>query len=1275
MGKPGQLWIAGDARYAILYEMEYIESSLGYYPSTEAFLQLLASLFAAGGCPSLLGQNWRVRSGCAPYIEYVVDYILPRATGQFQHLPALPFRSTEDKSRFIARALEVVETVLTRYVVPNPALSPDLSLEKLADALFKSTYKVASQVLGHLEHLGRVTTVRPHVEDIQLFMDDFRSSPFQIPYEKNDSNATSSQFISTAQTRSPIPRPKTPGFSIMAEMLSPVGCNLFNSVIAPLVDRGTDSFSNPSAVILSMANALYVATPPTFSSAKEGARRAGPANSRRALLKSLRPATVPNEEENYGERTSLIALRILCATLVREDMFRQSVGSISGQTSVVPVLRFARKSHIPTALDLQLSQLSQILVSSDAETGIVPCIVDFIGFVSSNESIDTDIASAATSIVFAIERSLPRQQVTELLGNKDSQRGGGGLAGAFKSRFLVASLRPLSQPDVELLRFAFDRLLLELRTESSSGILTQVMFGLQASDSDSSNQNSDGPCGCLEAIVGLLSSIDFVIGANSGDLASSCYEILYRLTKIKTGDPEIGLALFTADCLRAVDFWKANLVKICSSLLSTPHFTTSLCYYHAIHSIAWLLKGVSGELHLLAGFSSGFIAFTGVERLVAPLPSQYKSLCRALFSDEGLIVQALRALPIERPSLSSVYSTPSDEQAVIGAKESLHGSPDVVQGYVTINLATLVNIMKTKGMPIQEDGIRAWVEHWNHSVLRDCASAHLSDAIYFVLGSSASSSKVAAFQIPPGTTAGKKTMIHILKRMTLQEVPNTRVPVLDDVFFTTACRNLALATRMVSCSVANQGVDTNISVDSIDTATIGSLIVRAIACSSAGSPSGPTSSRRNERVAVLATALLPVLRELPGQTLRDADNRYFFQAAVVLSEIAGNVEVKQSPAVPSPEILASRSCLSLMLDILEDSSAKDGFSPCCAVLTDTSSAGSPVSPIRKMIGLIPLLDDNIATLLQKFAGLSPQVSDLLLASGILNALQGAAEKYQEEEAKFLASHAHDVHYGETQIQTPSFVLGHFEVMGALLASQAPSNLRLDIVAKIVTVVHRYNSVLERLLGSFPVGGDTLYAILRCIALSSAILHAKTASVDSRALVSHKQIGAMELLGSTYLLSQVAKLSMHIAENPLPPSLLATVPSCLCPSRLASGVVVVSEAISKSWWDSQNATSTSLTVDLYGLAILAMDLLRFSLLLIRRSSVEASLDEFILSRALCRCTDAALVSLPVRMHTERCKTLIATHNCLLFWFSELTPPCGHHKKDGTQLGTTLPKTNN
>jgi hypothetical protein len=55
--------------YGIIYQFEHVETKLGQYHATEGFLFLLSTLIKVVGCPPTLGSQWRIRLGCAPYIE------------------------------------------------------------------------------------------------------------------------------------------------------------------------------------------------------------------------------------------------------------------------------------------------------------------------------------------------------------------------------------------------------------------------------------------------------------------------------------------------------------------------------------------------------------------------------------------------------------------------------------------------------------------------------------------------------------------------------------------------------------------------------------------------------------------------------------------------------------------------------------------------------------------------------------------------------------------------------------------------------------------------------------------------------------------------------------------------------------------------------------------------------------------------------------------------------------------------------------------------------
>jgi hypothetical protein len=108
------------------------------------------------------------------------------------------------------------------------------------------------------------------------------------------------------------------------------------------------------------------------------------------------------------------------------------------------------------------------------------------------------------------------------------------------------------------------------------------------------------------------------------------------------------------------------------------------------------------------------------------------------------------------------------------------------------------------------------------------------------------------------------------------------------------------------------------------------------------------------------------------------------------------------------------------------------------------------------------------------------------------------------------------------------------------------------------------------------------------------------------------------------LAPVTKLILHIAENPLPSRMLDPIPSRLSPPQMTTGMITLIEAGTTSWWDKQKAGSGDID-DVCGIAILGMDLVRFGALLIRHSESLSTLDEFSISRAICRCTDAARVS--------------------------------------------------
>jgi len=1197
--------------------MEFVESSLGYYPSTEGFLRLLRSLFAVGGSPSDLGHNWRGRPGCSPYIEYVLSFVLPAALGLTSNIPALPFRSINDKSRLCALSLEVVQSVLFRYTVPSTAALPkSLSPEKLADHFYSLSEAAAREVISHKESVRRIV-LPPHKDEAKLAQEDFLTVPPRKGSKKESD--VSNDFLGASQSAivpSPIPRSKTPAFAVMASILSTSG-DLFAAVVSILVDEDSHAFSDVSSDIQTMANALYINTPPRFSAAKEAAGKMNvPSSAREALIALLCPASSLNAAAHWGTRAIVSALRILLATFSREELFQQCLSAAPTSISIVPVLRFQKRKHVPTAIEVQPSKLSQQLLFSDSNSGVLSSLVALVGFISTDECSDVSIASAAIATLFCIERSFPRNQIGEILGRGDARRGRRMLVRAFEKRFLVASTRVLDLPDINMLQWVLGKLLRDLKMDRTSGEnFTDLLFehwevGLSGSES------SDD---CLESILRLLLSVvDCILDPDNADLAASCYEIIYHLTNLVDGRTRIDDALHIADRLRNIDFWRMHLLKLFSAISSAPDGVVG---HRIIHAIAWLLKGAAGELHLLAGFTS--VTSSGHELVRAPNLGQYKSICRLLFSDGRLVERALIVLPIEKTSFVISHIPPSISQTVSELKEELQVYP----GYWTVNADKLVAVAQSRGIPVDESELRFWADQWNQGAKRDCASTHLSDAIRSVVGASVCTSRFASSDLSPQFVAGSELLVLILERMTVRGDPTKNARLLDETLFTTACRNLASAA--LSAASFNHFVDESESVSRVSAATACILLVRAIACSGDGGMVGP-DSRRNESIAYLATALVLTLKDLPDQFLteqlqRDGEHSFFYQAAVVLSNLSCNVLADQIPVSPSQACLVSRTCLYSLLDVLE--SSWTGHSCCRAILTDGSLFGSTQAPIRSMIDLIPRLDGRIATLLQSLATF-PGVADLLLEHDILQALMDAAEYYVSEEAKYLASEACNALYGQTNIGPPPFLIGHLELLGALMvaATQPPASTdrRRGIASMVTSIVRTYNSVFERLFASFPLDGDVVTVMVRCLAQADML---ERESGDFSALTPHRNLVVDDGIGAP-LRSSVASLSMHLAEYPLPEHFLGQLPSRLQgPSHCHTGAGIVAAAAmgKKSWWDTLDKQTPSMGGDqLLEKAVLGAELLRYGLQVCQGSSSTMIVDENALSRSLFRCSETAVV---------------------------------------------------
>jgi hypothetical protein len=327
--------------------MDYIESKKGWYPSTEGFLDLLNSLVSSVGCPSKLGRNWRVRTGCTPYLEYVINFVLPKALGVNQK--TLPFRVSGDQSRLVSRALAVVEAIVIRYNLPPLSALNNTKGGKSTPLSTLGIQAVVDQV-----HEGS------NEVDAKEIANDFKSmivsSTLHAPNQQlgsNNSTVTpvSNQAFVGSSSVSTVPVPKSPGFTILVELLSSSCGVLLQALKAVLTEcggpDGVFSVLRNQSNKMDMTYALFGSTPPDLNSAKEGVKENGPTKPLQNLLKPFSPKfQAANIDDHYVDNSVLwretsiaSALHILCAAAVREDAFIATLMAAKEQPlKLVPVI-------------------------------------------------------------------------------------------------------------------------------------------------------------------------------------------------------------------------------------------------------------------------------------------------------------------------------------------------------------------------------------------------------------------------------------------------------------------------------------------------------------------------------------------------------------------------------------------------------------------------------------------------------------------------------------------------------------------------------------------------------------------------------------------------------------------------------------------------------------------------------------------------------------------------------------------------------------------------
>ena len=747
--------------------MEHVEAIEGSYPATEGLLYLITSLVQTVGCPSNTGSDWRPRPGCTPYIEYVIDFVLPRATGSTNTgKSSLFFATPADKYRLVSRALEVVEAVIVRYMVPADSSSKDalsssaalgannpsnqrqqqqkqpLSLESMGHN-YESSLRHASEQCALALVTSKIFPVVEKAEDLnqvemQDSLRDYRNEQLSLAPAQNAAPETTyaggsysaQQFNATPGFHTPpsvagpartnaavmdlqsmaVPCPKSPGFTVLASILSSERVHLFDILARLLIEsdgaRGVGVHAQED-YSRALAMATFGDTPPVFAYSKMAIdeQKKQDAKSFGASLRTEPPQTpktwVPafmrplfpprshalfssqsNVADSYAgshdgatwrELSILLSLRILCAAAGREEAFDRAVHGTPTTLSVVPVLQFRAPiqgsfvSRVLETYDVNVVRLSQLLLDSAGQRAfpgeLTPAIAQYVGYRTCSLTDDEDMAKAAMSIVTYLTGTLSHEDLFAALCGR-SLDGGNRLAQAFARRLLMptssstdpSTALPLPTGIKGLRHLTIDLALYYLPYGDSEN-LSHVLLGLSGQSFSVTTAQGKRIAvpevmrmhNCLDAALHLISDLDFVLSPDTSSLAAKCYELIYKL--YSSSDESVKASVMLK--LRGRDFWYKHLLRFLSTNHPGHRSAVSILQVAASRSLTSIGDASSDydTLHCIAWVLKGCAlelhALAG--HLHSSVPMQDNSNMAAVFAPQPTKCKRLLSLLLAHP--------------------------------------------------------------------------------------------------------------------------------------------------------------------------------------------------------------------------------------------------------------------------------------------------------------------------------------------------------------------------------------------------------------------------------------------------------------------------------------------------------------------------------------------------------------------------------------------------------------------------------------------------
>jgi len=1111
--------------------MEHVESVEGVYLSTEGFLRLLESLFSCC-CPPELGKRWRIRIGCSPYVEIVIHYILPRATGAVSSMGKLPFRSRFDEAKLIALALRVVKTVLTRYSfsLPSHLIKP---LNTQGQVTLHPNPIHAKKVLGQDALVKKLL-----IEDKSMSTggnDDFENKT--IHFGQHVSSTDPSALQSPGQTfgvpsASSIPAPKSPGFLVLSDILSAERSHILEALSLILI--GTVSaipVVGVEASNLAETYALFKDTPPTTLSAKHAWKKDSvPSSLREQLLKSLRPSfeesLAYSSAVSWQEKCVIHALQILCAASVREEAFYSAVNSSLNSLRIVPVLRFNhldKRTGLASQINVRSVHLWRLQDALVAARDLAPSIVDFVGYAGSSERSDVAIATSGLSVLHFLHMTLPSRASMDAVCGV-SIDGRKRFSAAMAQRLLTSFDRSESTTDSQILSLVFDLILRDLRRKGESDSLSHVLLGMSDTPSPGGSRATtvDRPksLDCFDALLDALNSVSFIVDKNTSQFAAHCFEIFFRLCDLKAAGDAVSMhnAVLSSERLRTVGFWRNKLELFLlrdSALLRTA---VSEGNVFLIHSMSWLLRGIATELQLMTGLCAPEGTLATTVGFLPPQSGERRALQSLLLGMHGLSIEkVIEHLPIKIISIDGCPAVPSQD-SIRAAMRNLEGPSEVVDGYMIVDEDYLLSHVSS-GNQVHAEEYKRWCQSWNMAAMFDCAARHLTDSLRVLIGA-------ALVSFDARTPNSGADILASLLTSVVERLVQSPTSQLSSM----ATLDLSWIALALSQSVSRIA-------GAPDLSNIRELLARAVVASGRHL-GGVEAVSHQERTAILSSALVEIMFALP--TGYEIDHNIYHDVAMTLVELStvtkaskpsssGNIARRDEvPATPTEAAIIARSSLIALVDILDYD--------------------------------IETPRDSVAhRFLRK---------TLLIAEGLFDAFAHAADSYVQIEQELLSQRMAPIELG-----FPLFLCKQLELFRTLLATShlLSERNRSSLPKTFYGTMLKYKPVLDRAMGALSSQGRELCLLVECVAQITVLGTSNTYPVHINSSLPLQPVAIDRIGDGRAIENATIEICLQIAEHPLKEP--AQLPDPLSKKEtiaVSSSVVPVVECHKSSWWDSFDA---------------------------------------------------------------------------------------------------------